>query len=77
MQRGRGRPKKVDTISDSLQHMNQFSSNISHSPLIPNHLPSYRPSATSPLTDNMPIQNQMMPPMQMPGMNLRPAHSSN
>ncbi|GFU49983.1 MOG interacting and ectopic P-granules protein 1 [Nephila pilipes] len=73
MQRGRGRPKK--DISESL-HMNQFSSNANLAPLAPNHIPTFRASSNSPLADSLSVQNQMIPPIQMPNMNIRPAHTN-
>lgn len=73
MQRGRGRPKK--DISESL-HMNQFSSNANLAPLAPNHIPTFRAGSNSPLADSLSVQNQMIPPIQMPNMNLRPAHGN-
>lgn len=50
MQKGRGRPKK--DLSESMQHMNQFT------PIAP-HMPPYRGSSNSPLADSL-MQNQMM-----------------
>ncbi|KAF8786880.1 MOG interacting and ectopic P-granules protein 1 like protein [Argiope bruennichi] len=74
MQRGRGRPKK--DISESL-HMNQYASNANLAPITPNHMPAFRASSNSPLADSLSVQNQMIsPPIQMPTMNIRPAHSN-
>ncbi|CAL1299580.1 unnamed protein product [Larinioides sclopetarius] len=73
MQRGRGRPKK--DISESL-HMNQFTGSANLAPLTPNHMPAFRAGSNSPLADSLSVQNQMIPPIQMPNMNIRPAHSN-
>lgn len=76
MQRGRGRPKKIDSIAEQL-NLNHYAS-LNNSPMIPNAVPSYRQSSTPGLSENLSsITNQMMtPPMSMPNMNLRPTHSN-
>ncbi|GIY16828.1 MOG interacting and ectopic P-granules protein 1 [Caerostris extrusa] len=73
MQRGRGRPKK--DISESL-HMNQYATNANLVPLAPNHMPAFRASSNSPLADSLSMQNQIISPIQMPNMNVRPAHGN-
>lgn len=76
MQRGRGRPKKTDNIAEQL-NLNQFAPPVSHSPMVPNPPSSYRPSSSVPLTESISgLSNQMISPMQMPNMNLRPPHTA-
>lgn len=77
MQRGRGRPKKIDSIAEQLNNLNQYASNMNHSPLVPSHVPPYRPSSTSTLSENLSnMTNQMISSIQMPNMGLRSAHSN-
>ncbi|XP_054722572.1 MOG interacting and ectopic P-granules protein 1-like [Uloborus diversus] len=74
MQRGRGRPKKTDSFTDSLS-IGQFTPNLTPTAMLPNHIPPYRPNSGSPLSESLSLQNQIIPPIPMPNMSIR-SHTS-
>ncbi|XP_015912810.1 MOG interacting and ectopic P-granules protein 1 [Parasteatoda tepidariorum] len=75
MHRGRGRPKKHENMTDSMS-MNQISPIVSHPHSAPNNFPNYKSSSSTPLNNSLGSHNQIMSPMQMSNLNIRPAHSN-